>query len=253
MAFFASTTIAAVLGAPVPLHTPGNSFSLNARIPNHVFRIFNHNRLHDRLHPIVLSATRRYNMTTLFVTFDAARAPLEQCDALHAFHELIPGAFKADLLRYCLVWLHGGWYADMAADFVRDPRPLAEQHDLVVVADPTAPGGYLNGVFGASPRHPGIRAAIDAVKHNVKTCFYGNRDLEPTGPLLLGKVLAPAKYPKVVLPAHLHGEIMHVGDPDLVRNKFEGYREVYAQMGYNKNTASYGHLYDARRVYRHCK
>lgn len=241
----------AVMGAPVPFHTPGGTFNLNARIPNHVFRTFKHSNLHEKLLSITLSASR-YNMTTLFVSNKNARAPLEQCDALHEFHNLIPGAFKADLLRYCLVWLHGGWYADMAADFVRDPRPLATKHDLIVVTDPGAPDGYWNGFFGASPRNPGIRAAIDAIKHNVKTCFYGNRDLEPTGPLLFGKVLSSTEYKKVVLPAHYHGEILHIGDPDLVHNKFEGYREVYAQMGYNKHTSSYGHLYNARRVYRHC-
>lgn len=86
------------------------------------------------------------------------------------------------------------------------------------------------------PRHPGVRAAIDAVISNVDRCFYGQRDLAPTGPILFGKVLK--SYPKHVLAAHYHGEIMHIGIPDLVHNKF---------------VQSYGHLYNARRVYRRCK
>lgn len=247
-----ATMLAGVfVSAPIPFHTVGE-FLLDVRIPNRVFRIFNHNNVHDRLVPIVLGASEKYNMTTIFVTNGDAAEPLRQCDALREFHQLIPGAFKADLLKYCLVWLHGGWYADMAADIVQDPRPLAAHHDLVVANDPGAPGAYLPGFFGARPRHPGIRDAIDAIKHNVKTCYYGNRDLEVTGPLLFGKVLSAHAYTKKVLPAHYHDFIIHIGEPDLVHNKFHGYLDVYAQMGYDKRTASYGHLYNARRVYRHC-
>jgi mannosyltransferase OCH1-like enzyme len=30
-----------------------------------------------------------------------------------AFNAIIPGAFKADLLRYCLLFIYGGVYADV--------------------------------------------------------------------------------------------------------------------------------------------
>lgn len=247
-AFLISTLV--VLGAPVPLLSPGTQFALHSRIPDHVFRIFSHDNITEPIRTIVLSATTQYNMTTLFVTFKNARVALKQCGALGAFDDLIPGAYKADLLRYCLVWLHGGWYADLSANFVGDPRPLSRDSDLVVANDPGAAGAIWNGLFAARPRHPGMRAAIDTVIANVNSCFYGTRDLAPTGPMLFGRVLQP--YSKRVIPAHYHGERMHLGNPDLVHNKFEGYRAVYAQMGYNKDTASYGHLYDARHIYRHC-
>ena len=38
---------------------------------------------------------------------------------------------------------------------------------------------------------------------------YGERDLAPTGHILFGNVIR--SYPKHVLPAHYHGEIMHIG------------------------------------------
>lgn len=127
---------------------------------------------------------------------------------------------------------------------------MARNNDLIVVSDPMAYGAYWNGFFGASPRHPGIRAAINEVIVNVKTCFYGRRDLAPTGPILFGKVLKD--YKKLVLPAHYHGEILHLGDPDMIHNKFPGYRAIYAKMGYNKDQRSYGHLYNKGIIYRNC-
>jgi hypothetical protein len=268
-------TACVAVGAPVKPFSAGLSFPLNAQIPNHIFRVYKHDRVHPKLQSIIMNSTSRFNMTTVFVDDWRAHQPLVQCGALDAFNKLIPGAFKADLIRYCLVWLHGGWYADMATDIVRDPRPLGIKHNLVVVADPdpTARGALWNGFFGASPRHPGIRAAIDGVINNVAMCYYGERDLAPTGPILFGEVLRGMQ--KHVLLAHyaplpikcsfpcfsFHlgppppprlSEIMHIGDPVLAHNKFAGYREIYKEMGYDKDTASYGHLWKAGRVYRHC-
>ena len=34
-------------------------------------------------------------------------------DVLFAFHNLIPGAFKADLWRYCILYINGGIYVDI--------------------------------------------------------------------------------------------------------------------------------------------
>jgi len=259
-------------GAPVKPFSAGLSFPLNTQIPNHVFRVYTHDRVHPKLQEIIMNSTNRFNMTTVFVDFGRAYQPLVQCGALDAFNQLIPGAFKADLLRYCLVWLHGGWYADMSTDIVRDPQPLGIKHNLVVVADPTVDGGLLNGFFGASPRHPGIRAAIDGVINNVAMCFYGERDLAPTGPILFGNVLRGMQ--KHVLMAHMLpvppkdcsflcfnfltlsprlSEVMQIGDPALAYNKFVGYRKIYKEMGYDKDTASYSHLWKTGRVYRNCK
>lgn len=235
---------------PVPQHTPGQGFDLHSRIPNRVFRMFSHGNIVEPVRSITLSASLKYNLSTVFVTDAAARSSLLQCGAVDAFNKLVPGAFKSDLLRCCLVWLHGGWYADLSGNFARDPRPLGLSHDLVVAADPGASGAYWNGFFGAVPRHPGLRAAIDQVIENVQSCFYGERDLAPTGPMLFGKVLQ--NYPKLTLKAHYHDEVLHVGDPELIHNKFPGYRAVYARMGYDKGRRSCGHLWNARRVHRHC-
>jgi mannosyltransferase OCH1-like enzyme len=34
-------------------------------------------------------------------------------EVLEAYNALIPGAFKADLFRYCVLLIHGGFYADI--------------------------------------------------------------------------------------------------------------------------------------------
>ena len=34
-------------------------------------------------------------------------------EVVNAYDQLIPGAFKADLFRYCVLFIHGGVYADV--------------------------------------------------------------------------------------------------------------------------------------------
>ena len=199
----------------------------------------------------IVHSAEKFNFETKVVTFASASEPLTQCGALDAFHTLIPYAYKSDLLRYCLIWLYGGWYADVMMNFVRDPS-VYSNNNLVVAPDPGAPGGIWNGFFGAVQGHPALRQAIDAVIHNVGTCFYGVRDLEPTGTLLFGTVLK--SYPdKLVLTAHLHGEIMHIGTPDLAHNKFKGYHKNYARMGYDKTRRSYAYYYNRHDIYKTCE
>ena len=153
--FCAVAFVSSPVPQPVPQHTPGQGFDLRSRIPNRVFRVFSHDNIVEPVRSLTLSASLKYNLSTVFVTFSAAHSSLLQCGAVDAFNKLVPGAFKADLLRYCLVWLHGGWYADLSGNFVRDPRWYRSNvanarnspDDLLLKfdADPTAPGAYLNG------------------------------------------------------------------------------------------------------------
>jgi len=50
-----------------------------------------------------------YNDTDIVAFFSTHFPPV----VLEAYHALIPGAFKADLFRYCVLLIHGGVYADV--------------------------------------------------------------------------------------------------------------------------------------------
>ena len=126
---------------------------------------------------------------------------------LEAYQTLQPSAFKADLFRYCVLFVNGGVYADFDV--------LCET-DLDQVVDPTI--GFFapidldrclwNGFIGSSPGHPFLAAAIETVVNYVRNryttvdimnglCrdeileFYdtGHEDLHLSGPCLLGKVV----------------------------------------------------------------
>lgn len=112
-----------------------------------------------------------------------------------AFERLRPYAFKADLARYCLLYLYGGIYVDLGMRMLRAFRPppgvgLATFRD----ADFLSPSWTAVGcaVVWAKPRRREFEIAIDYVVDNCRTQYYGANSLYPTGPALFGRAMIAA-------------------------------------------------------------
>jgi hypothetical protein len=102
-----------------------------------------------------------------------------------AYGRIGPGAFKADLWRYCELYVAGGVYVDIdtvclsAIDDVIDPAAtLAVPIDL-------EPPNLFNAFIAVRPGHPVMRACIDAVVENVERGAQ-QTGLAFSGPSLLG-------------------------------------------------------------------
>jgi hypothetical protein len=102
-----------------------------------------------------------------------------------AYGRIGPGAFKADLWRYCELYVAGGVYVDIdtvclsAIDDVIDPAAtLAVPIDL-------EPPNLFNAFIAVRPGHPVMRACIDAVVENVERGAQ-QTGLAFSGPALLG-------------------------------------------------------------------
>ena len=105
---------------------------------------------------------------------------------LDAYDRLIPGAYKADLWRYCILYKYGGIYLDIK--YVPDNNfkfvnLLTKEH---FVLDQDNEGIY-NAFMVCKAGNEILLKAINQIVENVKNKFYGNSFLEPTGPKLLSK------------------------------------------------------------------
>lgn len=142
-----------------------------------------------------------------------------------AFAMLIPGAFKADLWRLCVLYHDGGVYLDIKFKVV----PPFTFHDLLdktqfVVDRPAfSTRGFKPGIYNAFmvavPRDPRILACIDNIVKNTQTRYYGWSPLEPTGPALVARHVSP-RSPDVTM--------QYRTPPSLVRTDA---RSIYARSG----------------------
>ena len=105
---------------------------------------------------------------------------------LDAFDTLIPGAYKADLWRYCILYKNGGIYLDIKYKPLNNFRfiTMTEKEHWVLDADRT---GIYNALMICKPGNEILLKAINKIIENVKNKYYGNSALEPTGPQLLAK------------------------------------------------------------------
>ena len=118
---------------------------------------------------------------------------------VQAFKSLRPGAFKADLLRYCLLYKYGGIYIDIKHKLALKLHELYSADDVLVLTDDWGTGVQISFMVTRQSQ-PVFADAIYKVVENVRTQYYGNHFLEVTGPIMFKKVLDNNKSQKYRMP-----------------------------------------------------
>jgi len=105
-------------------------------------------------------------------------------DVLSAFDTLIPGAYKADLWRYCVLFLEGGIYIDIKFNCTNGFKLIALTEKEYFVRDRYNLGIY-NALMVCKAGNPILLKLIKQIVVNTQTQFYGVNALHPTGPYLM--------------------------------------------------------------------
>jgi len=94
-----------------------------------------------------------------------------------AYDSILPGAFKADLFRYCVLLIQGGVYADMDV-MLESHLDAAIPPDVGFMVPVDAPGikpdhrmCLWNGFIASAPAHPYLARAIERVVNNIRNRF----------------------------------------------------------------------------------
>lgn len=143
---------------------------------------------------------------------------------LYAYDKLVPGAYKADLWRYCILYKMGGIYLDIKfqcepgfslIELTKDPetfvfdRPYVNEctlldenlsilnssslyEDLPIYIDAyywkNKQIGLYNALIVTTPNNNVLYECIQQIIKNVLSNYYGYNYLFPTGPGLLGEI-----------------------------------------------------------------
>jgi phosphoglycolate phosphatase-like HAD superfamily hydrolase len=116
---------------------------------------------------------------------------------LFAYDNLVPGAYKADLWRYCVLYVYGGIYLDIKYvcesgfklfELTDKEYFVLDKPNSKIGLSTWVPGkkGIYNGLIVSKPNNIILLKAINKVVFNVQNGIYGINDLYPTGPGLLG-------------------------------------------------------------------
>ena len=113
-------------------------------------------------------------------------------EVLHAFDELVPLAYKADLLRYCLLFEFGGVYADLSLQFFYPLEVSSPAKQIAIFRDGVSQAPWIVSVslIAAEPGLKLFQSCIERILEHVREGYYGFNPLCPTGPNLFGREVA---------------------------------------------------------------
>ena len=108
-------------------------------------------------------------------------------DVLYSFDKLKPGAYKADLWRYCILYKKGGIYLDIKYKCLSHFKLIEITNKEYCVRDRWYKGniGIYNALLCFKRNNDLLYKCIQTIVHNVKHNVYGYSELYVTGPHLM--------------------------------------------------------------------
>lgn len=150
-----------------------DSFITKRKIPRNLFQTFKTKKLSPEFQKVV-NTWKEHNPEYNYQLYDD-----KDCDTFmkrfdtriyNAYKKIIPGAFKADLWRYCVLYEYGGVYADVDTlcigkidDFLFDTT------EFVIPVDMTSDYKLFNSFIAAAPRSKILKECINRIVCNVET------------------------------------------------------------------------------------
>jgi hypothetical protein len=113
----------------------------------------------------------------------------------NAYCKIIPGAFKADLWRYCVLYIYGGVFVDLDSLCLNSIDDFLDENiEFMTAVDlnncPTI-GKYnlTNGFMASIPKHTILLNCINRIVYNIENNIIPSSNLDFSGPGVLGKSL----------------------------------------------------------------
>jgi mannosyltransferase OCH1-like enzyme len=182
-------------------------------------------------------------------------------DVLHAYDTMIPGAYKADLWRYCVLYKNGGIYMDIKLSCINGFKliELCESEHYVLDREIpdifNTPMPIYNALMVCKKNNPFLLEAIYKVVKNVEKKYYGFCALYPTGPGMLSEVIQEVKIKGINL--NLNTDINHYYDSTglvyrdrfIISVKYPEYRKEQEELNKKINKKYYLHHWLDRELY----
>jgi mannosyltransferase OCH1-like enzyme len=110
-------------------------------------------------------------------------------DVLEYYDLLLPGAYKADLWRYCVLYKYGGFYLDIRMyPYMSFDSIITKETEFMSCVD-ISQNMLYQAILGVEPKSRFMRNAIDECVKNIRERSLADSDLSVTGPRVMGIAL----------------------------------------------------------------
>jgi mannosyltransferase OCH1-like enzyme len=116
---------------------------------------------------------------------------------LACYYDLIPGAYRADLFRYCYIYKYGGIYIDTGMVCMNRFKELIKEDDEFIAPEDDGTGYLYNAFMCCVPGHPIIGRAIVLCVENIERRDLCYDMLSITGPGVLAKAFEGVMKKKI--------------------------------------------------------
>jgi mannosyltransferase OCH1-like enzyme len=109
-------------------------------------------------------------------------------EVVDAYSSLVPGAYQADLWRYCVLYKYGGIYQDIKFQPINKfkySELLMNDKEYYVRDRDIGGSGIANALLICKSKNRILLKCINKIIDNCNKKYYGISSLEPTGPLLM--------------------------------------------------------------------
>jgi len=173
-------------------------------------------------------------------------------EVLEAYDTLVPGAYRADLFRYCYLYLNGGCYFDCKMILKKPLREWINKDDSVVLINDAIPNAFANGIMMMVKCDVRLLGCIYKIVKNVQEKTYNVDKLTISGPGLLYSYFNMCK-PRFYF-RKINNDWCNDYRNSIIINDRGGlmcyvyYAGYYQNQNY-KNANHYSVLYDKKMVY----
>jgi mannosyltransferase OCH1-like enzyme len=242
------------------------SFNITARdnnysqlIPKKIIQTSKSNKLTNLLHYNAIMTFIEKNPEYEYVFFDDndSRNFISKHFSkyvIQAYDIVNAGAFKADLFRYCYLYIHGGCYFDCKYILYHSLYEKINNNDTIILCKDDIPNALMNSNMMMTL---GINRILDMINQACKYIHsrtYNRPTLGITGPVLLWdffKHIAPKFFfIRNLNTGHLTDSIYsekNIHSKKYFKTSFNGYYENYNSI-FNKTR--YDKLYEERKMYK---
>ena len=172
---------------------------------------------------------------------------------LNAYDRLIPGAYKADLWRLCVLYKNGGIYMDIKLNCMNGFKLIELTENEHYALDRLPPLSIYNAIMVCKAGNPFLWKAICRIVMNVQNKFYGVSSLSPTGPKLLGDIILRNNLKlNIDLIHNENGGYITYKNYFVISTEYPEYNSerdsTYNNI--NSNLKRYDQMWKERRIYR---